>query len=446
MSDKKEQTNLKQCVTEMTYHKKASIQLSTETVVKVVLTVFLLLALFYVSGKLLGVFTTDKDESTIRNFEQLAATIAQMEEGASVSSYPIYIAEDYAVVGYQSGVDEIGTQGAIEGSCTPYDITSPSLNKKPEKCGAGEEGCLCLCKKTDDFATLCQENDKVIMCKTSEYFQADLSFTGELQRCMIGLLYGSETPQTIYINKHKDSVSFGIAVLQIVDGKEVLQEGGSFSLQYLLSGALIQTYDLTVTYNKETKKYIFEQTSAWKRYRPVPEGVYEYETYSDVLDAIEEIFISKDVSASKLTLIATSTTQTLSETYTTETLSDLRVHFAGSEETHSSTESSSEKITTSESSSPQNSGTSVLILGDSQTMGTYGDELYSSFKSDGYATNMYAVCGATPSYFTKGSSILSCGAEYTYNDGTSDYVTSGNTPLIDDLILEHNPTLVFVTF
>src|SRR3989338_6474805 len=106
-------------------HTKASIQLSTETVVKVVLTVFLLLALFYVSGKLLGVFITDKDESTIRNFEQLAATIAQMEEGASVSSYPIYIGEDYAIVGYQSGVDETGTQGAIGGSCTPYDITSP---------------------------------------------------------------------------------------------------------------------------------------------------------------------------------------------------------------------------------------------------------------------------------------------------------------------------------
>lgn len=191
--------------------KKASIQLSTETVVKVVLTVFLLLALFYVSAKLLGVFLTDKDESTIRNFEQLAATIAQMEKGASVSSYPIYIAEKYAVAGYQSGVDETGTRGAIGGTCTPHGITSPYENKKPEKCGVGEEGCLCLCEKTDDFATLCQENDNVLMCKTTDYFGEDLSFTGGIfsdgtGQCTFALLYGNDNPQTIYVKKTEDDV------------------------------------------------------------------------------------------------------------------------------------------------------------------------------------------------------------------------------------------------
>lgn len=305
---------------------KASIQLSTETVVKVVLTVFLLLGLFYVSAKLLAVFQTDEDESTIRNFEQLAATIAQMEEGASLESYPIYIAEEYAIVGYQSGVDETGTFGAIGGSCTSYGITSPYLNKKPEKCGVGEEGCLCLCKKTDEFADLCQENDEVFMCKTHDYFGGDLSFTGGIfsdgsGQCTFALLYGNNKPQTLYVKKGEDDVR--------ICQKEC-----------------------------------------------------------------------DNVAPEKSTLI--------------------------------STENEVE--------------TSILIIGDSQTMGPYGDELYASFKNAGNTVNMYSVCGATPSYFTKGSSIPSCGAEYTYNDGTSDYLTSGTTPLLTKLIAEHAPTLVFVTF
>lgn len=322
-------------------NKKASIQLSTETVVKVVLTVFLLLALFYVSGKLLGVFITDKDESTIRNFEQLTATIAQMKEGASLENYPIYISEDYAVAGYKSGVDETETQGAIGGSCTPYDITSPYFNKKPEKCGVGEEGCLCLCEKTDEFATLCQENDKVLMCKTTDYFGEDLSFAGGFYsdgsgQCTFALLYGSEQPQTIYVKKGEDDVR--------ICQKEC-----------------------------------------------------------DSSDAVAR---------------------------------------SSTEKSDISSPSSSERSADEEKSL----GTSVLIIGDSQTMGPYGDELYSSFKNDGNTVNMYAVCGATPSYFTKGSSIPSCDAEFTYDDGTSDYVTSGNIPLVDNLITAHNPSLVFITF
>ncbi len=327
-------------------NKRASIQLSSETVVKVVLTVFLLLGLFYVSAKLLGVFITEKDESTIRNFEQLAATIAQMEEGISLDNYPIYIAEDYAVVGYQSGVDETGTRGAIGGTCTPYEITSPYENKKPEKCGVGEEGCLCLCEKTDEFATLCQENDNVLMCKTADYFREDLSFIGGIfsdgtGQCTFALLYGSEQPQTIYVKKVEDRV-------------RICQ--------------------------KECDTVVPETSTS----------------------------LSEDTPSS------------------------------------SSTESDAgeKELETEE----KELGTSILIIGDSQTMGPYGDELYSSFKSDGNTVNMYAVCAATPSYFTKGSSILSCGAEYTYDDGTSDYVTSGTTPLLTKLIDEHTPALVFVTF
>ncbi len=309
------------------------LDLSSDTVIRVVLSVgaILLLTIFIV--KIWNVFVPDTEKATIRNFEQLVASIKNMDEGASFSSYPLFVDKNYAIVGYQSGIRSIG------GTCTAYAITSPYSNTKPEQCGIGEEGCLCLCKNTKDFATLCRENDQVEQCATVETFGKDYSFTGGTYTdggsCSFALVLGAESVQSVYLKKTEDTVR--ICTKECNDA-------------------------------------------------------------SDLTPA------------------------------------------SATEESSVSTESSS--------ASAETSGQSVLIIGDSQTMGTYGDTLYALFKDDGYTTNKYAVCGSTPSYFTEGISIISsaCNAEYMYDDGSAESVTSGDTPLLTELIEKHNPDTVFVTF
>src|SRR3989338_314526 len=308
------------------------LDLSSDTVIRVVLSVgaILLLTIFIV--KIWDVFVPDTEEATLRNFEQLVASITNMEEGASFNSYPLFVAEDYAIVGYQSGIRSIG------GTCTAYAITSPYSNTKPEQCGIGEEGCLCLCENTGDFATLCRENDQVEQCATLETFGKDYSFTGgtytEGGSCSFALVLGTESVQSVYLKKTENTVRI----------------------------------------------------------------------------------CTKECDSS-----STSTTV-------------------------SSTEKSSDASTAS--ALAETSGQNVLIIGDSQTMGTYGDTLYALFKADNYATNKYAVCGSTPSYFTEGLSIISsaCNAEYMYDDGSGEKPTSGNTPLLSALLSKHTPDIVFVTF
>ncbi len=295
------------------------LDLSSDTVIRVVLSVgaILLLTIFIV--KIWNVFVPDTEEATKRNFEQLVATLENMEEGASFSSYPLFVDEDYAIVGYQSGVSAIG------GTCSAYGITSPYENTKPEQCGIGEEGCLCLCKNTGDFATLCRED--VEQCATAETLGKEYSFTGGTYSdggsCSFALVLGAENVQSVYLKKTQDTVR--------ICAKECDSEASGTSL-----------VSTTLAFSKQD----------------------------------------------------------------------------------------------------------ILLIGDSQTMGTYGDTLHSLFKADGYTTNKYAVCGSTPTYFTQGLSIISsaCNAEYVYDDGSVERVSTGETPLLSSLIEKHHPSLVFVTF
>ncbi len=311
------------------------IELSTSTIIKLVVAVLALIVLWTIGANLMNIFITDSEDATLRNFERLASTIKDMNDGKYMA-YPLYVDEDYVIVGYPTGENEIsgecdyGTSEAVTLS-----IPKDSPNKKPLLCGtsAEREGCLCLCKKTKDPKEYCQNEEEIVSCKTAKDFEKEISFVGGVYRygersCPYALLLGTAESQSVYIKRNENTVN-------------------------------MCTFECVSTTGEST---------------------------------------------------ASSTTPT--------------------------------DIAT------PSSGSSVLIIGDSQSMGTYGDTLYSAFKNNGYITNKYAVCGSTPSYFTKGSPInsASCNAEYVYDDGTSDTPTSGSTPLLDTLIKEHSPALLVVTF
>lgn len=308
------------------------LDLSWDTLIRVVLSFGAILGLILFIAHILNVFYPDTEKATIRNFEQLVASIKNMDEGTSFSSYPLFVDEDYVIVGYPSG------ESANKGICPSHNILRETENPKPEQCGIGTEGCLCLCENTGDFATLCRENDQVEQCATVETFDKDYSFTGGSYTdgsgsCSFALVRGAEKVQSVYLKKTEDTVR-------------------------------ICTKECT--------------------------------------NSLTTVSSTKDSPDSK--------------------------------------ESSSTVA--------QTTAQNVLIIGDSQTMGTYGETLYSLFKADDYTTNKYAVCGSTPTYFTQGLSIISssCNAEYLYDDGSVETVDTGDTPLLIALLEKHTPDTVFVTF
>lgn len=184
--------------------KKAGIELSTETLIKTVLVVVILLALWGLTGKLLKIFSPETEEATFRNFDQLVATVKNMNDGDSFASYPLYLDDDYSIVGYLSG------ESAIGGTCTTYTTNAEEKSVKPELCGAGEEGCLCLCESTDDFTKLCQENEKVKKCvgkgTDTEDFAVDIAFTGGTfsdgsGQCGFAIVKGTGAVQNVYLKR-----------------------------------------------------------------------------------------------------------------------------------------------------------------------------------------------------------------------------------------------------
>lgn len=303
------------------------IELSTSTIIKIVVAVLGLIVLWIIGANLAGIFVSDTAAATERNFERLASTIQNMDDGKEYTAYPLFIDADYVVVGYPTGANE------IDGQCYYYGQESNriilSQNKKPLRCKDTTQGCLCLCEKTSDIKDICQQEETIVSCKTTQDFGSDLSFVGGTQdtlSCPYAIVVGTDQSQEVYLKKEGDTV---------------------------------------------------------------------------------------------------------------------RLCLFSCEEYGESTASS----TPTDIAAPS-SESSVLIIGDSQSMGAYGDILYELFKKGGFITNKYAVCGATPKYFTDGLSInsASCNAEYVYNDGTSDSPTSGNTPLLDTLIKKHTPNILVVTF
>lgn len=189
------------------YNKKGGIQISTETIIKVVLTVIILIALWTLTTKLLKIFSPQDVEATSRNFEMLAATIKNMEDEGYFGEYPIYLGKKYSIVGYPSNIDAIG------GICVTYNIISPYTNKKPEQCGAGKGGCICLCESMNNFEGVCQENKKVEKCFGIAQLGEDISFIGGkfsdgTGKCDFAFIKGTGDIQNIYLKRNNDIVHF----------------------------------------------------------------------------------------------------------------------------------------------------------------------------------------------------------------------------------------------
>jgi len=181
-----------------------------KAIIQLVLVVIVIIALWGLLVKLGNVFISDEEEATKRNFERLVASINTMKTD-DPQSYPLYLDDSYAVVGYHATKDHIG------GTCTYGDVLNTKKiqftfkNTKPWQCGTETlSGCLCLCTLPSDPKDLCQEDEDVITCVGNDYFDTPLSFEGGTQRndkgedigsCPYALILGTGTSQPVHIKR-----------------------------------------------------------------------------------------------------------------------------------------------------------------------------------------------------------------------------------------------------
>ncbi len=185
--------------------------LSTETLIKIVLTILVLVALWSLFSNLIGIFISDKEKADLRNFERLVSTMQDMEDGITYTTYPVSFSKDVAVVGWESNKNaNIGKcdYGTIEAVTIYFASGLP----KPPACGSGLEGCLCLCDKTSNYEAICQ--DSIIKCTTVKTADGYLSFAGcpvpSDHNCNFGILLGTDKAQTIYLHRNKDVIEFSL--------------------------------------------------------------------------------------------------------------------------------------------------------------------------------------------------------------------------------------------
>ncbi len=91
-------------------------------------------------------------------------------------------------------------------------------------------------------------------------------------------------------------------------------------------------------------------------------------------------------------------------------------------------------------------GTKVLEIGDSHTVGTFGDELDKKLRSTGSQVATYASAGASPDWFVKGTPTK-YGYSERHADGsksTTPYGQSHATPKLDQLIGKEKPNVIVV--
>ena len=92
------------------------------------------------------------------------------------------------------------------------------------------------------------------------------------------------------------------------------------------------------------------------------------------------------------------------------------------------------------------SGTKVLEIGDSHSVGTFGHELDSKLRGTGAQVATYASAGATGSTFAQGKSTK-YGYWEKHADGserTVNYGQSAQTPRLEDLIAKEKPNVIVV--
>jgi hypothetical protein len=173
---------------------------SLETLGKVVLTVIVLIGLWGVFAQFIGMFNSDKEQATLRNFETLVATLTDMEEDATLTNYPIYIEDGFVILGYWTNSNAIG------GICPTIKVTEQQYNTKPTACGLGNTGCLCLCEENSDFEKICHEDTEAMVCKNADDFGKDLSFEGNMINCDFALIKGNKNIQIINMTNNDNRI------------------------------------------------------------------------------------------------------------------------------------------------------------------------------------------------------------------------------------------------
>lgn len=91
-------------------------------------------------------------------------------------------------------------------------------------------------------------------------------------------------------------------------------------------------------------------------------------------------------------------------------------------------------------------GTKVLEIGDSHTVGTFGDELDSKLRGTGAQVATYASAGASPNWFVNGTPTK-YGYSERHTDGsksTTPYGQSHATPKLEQLIAKEKPSVIVV--
>jgi hypothetical protein len=175
---------------------------SLMTVVQVLGTILVLVSLFALASTLYGSWNVDKQDATMRNFDRLVQTINGMEDGDLYTDYDVYVDKESTIVGWPSGMNaNTGVCSYVEG----LDILLQGL-PKPPACGSGDQGCLCLCEN-GLYDDLCQGEDTIKKCTTTDDFDDDLSFVGCISgTCDFALLLGNDASVPIHLRRAGDTI------------------------------------------------------------------------------------------------------------------------------------------------------------------------------------------------------------------------------------------------
>ena len=166
--------------------KRASLKISTTTVMELVLVAMAFLVLLGIYGAIMDMFQGRELEASYRNFDTLIDTIHDMDPGEEKTT-SFYIPEDMFIIGFGEydkfiAKDQCGL-GADD------HITRPTV--------CGSKPCLCLCSE-DDF---CTRNDAY--CSTD--FEEGIGLRGD-GSCNYLVLLGNDKPDTITILKTENYV------------------------------------------------------------------------------------------------------------------------------------------------------------------------------------------------------------------------------------------------
>lgn len=175
--------------------KRAGLKITLSTLIDLVLVSLALLLLFSIYKGVVGLLgNSDKEQATVRNFQELGDQIKEMQVGSS-EEMPIYVELQKFIVGFKRG----------ESIIYPRYCQAVVYNKlitKPAVCG--DKPCLCLCdRQSAKDKNACEEGAQ---CITN--FDGDFDFTGSSTGpiCSFAVVTGQDKPQTIFIRKRDKEV------------------------------------------------------------------------------------------------------------------------------------------------------------------------------------------------------------------------------------------------